>query len=302
MFKRLVLAAIATAGILAPQLGYTQVSIEERIAPGQPPLVIAHRYARLDGAPENSLAWLEAALDRGVDMVKLDAQLTGDDRYILMHDPTLNRTTDVERVFLNGPPGGPTRESRGGKDYIGDYTLGDLGRLRLTDGTVGADNAIPTLDEALDAADGRILVLLDLKRYEAESVVPLLQSRNTGNLLLFGMYYYDATLLTDVASATGIGTVISMGRTKDCAGDLSKLAGGQGTQLAMIVVPDRQMTPECSAKAAELSIGVAVSGVRDGKDSALRNGDTSEWLEAIGPGAAAYMTGQPEQLMELLGR
>lgn len=302
MFKRYVLAAIVASEICAPQLACAQMAIEERLAPGQPPLVIAHRTARLDDAPENSLAWLGAAIDHGIDMVKLDAQLSGDGRYVLMHDPTLNRTTDVLRVFPNGVPGGPTREQRGGKDYIGDYTLGDLQRLRLTDGTDGADHTIATLDEALDMADARILVLLDPKRYEAATIVPLLQGRDTGNMLLFGIYYYDATLLSDVASATGIGTFISMERTTSCVADLDKLVAGQGAQLAVIVVPDRKMTPECRAKAADLGIRVAVSGVHDGKDSAMRNGDTLDWQAALDPGTAAYMTGQPDMLMKLLGR
>ncbi|RYH08808.1 glycerophosphodiester phosphodiesterase family protein [Tropicimonas sp. IMCC6043] len=302
MFKLYALLVITAAGFLAPQLVYAQVAIGERMEPGQPPLVIAHRYARLDGAPENSLAWLGAALDRGIDMVKLDAQLTGDGHYVLMHDPTLNRTTDVERVFPDGVPGGPTRERRGGKDYIGDYTLGDLRRLRLTDGTDGADHTIPTLEEALEMAEGRILVLLDLKRYEARSVVPLLQGHDTGNLLLFGIFYYDASLLSDVASVTGIGTFVSMERTTDCVADLDKLSGGQGALLAVVVVPDRRMTPDCRARAAELDIRVAVSGVHDGKDAALDHGDASDWLAAISLGAPAYMTGQPDLLMKLLDR
>lgn len=122
-------------------------------------------------------------------------------------------------------------------------------------------------------AEGKILVLLDLKRYDPATIVPLLQGRDTGNMLLFGIYHYDATLLSDVAAATGIGTYITMDRTSDCVADLNKLANGQGTQLAVIVTRDRRMTPECRAKAAELGIRVAVSGVHDGKDAALRNGD-----------------------------
>lgn len=269
---------------------------------GQPPLVIAHRYAQLDGAPENSLAWLGAAIDRGIDMVKLDAQLTGDDQYVLMHDATLNRTTDVEHVFPNGAPGGPTRESRGGKDFIGDYTLGDLEHLRLTDGTDGFVHAIPMLEDALDLAEGQILVLLDLKRYDAATIIPLLQGYDAGSMLLFGIYYYDATLLSEVASATGLDTYISMERTTDCVADLDKLAVGQSGHLAVIRVPDREMTTECRARAEELGVRVAGSGVHDGKDSALGRGDASDWQAAMGPGVSAYMTGQPDMLMELLGR
>ena len=121
-------------------------------------------------------------------------------------------------------------------------------------------------------------------------------------MLLFGIYYYDATLLSDVASATGIETYISMERTTDCVADLDKLAVGQGAHLAVIRTPDREMTTECRVRAEELGVRVAVSGVHDGKDSALGRGDASEWQAAIGQIATAYMTGQPDILMELLGR
>ena len=84
--------------------------------------------------------------------------------------------------------------------------------------------------------------------------------------------------------------------------DLEKLAAGQGAHLAVISAPDREMTPECRAKAAEFGIRVAVSGVHDGKDSALGRGDASDWEAAINSVTAAYATGQPDMLMELLGR
>ena len=99
---------------------FAQVSVEARLAEGQPPMVVAHRTAVFGDHPENTLTWLEAGIERGVDMLHINLQRTADGQYILMHDQTLNRTTDVESVYSEGAPGGPTREQRGGQDYVGD--------------------------------------------------------------------------------------------------------------------------------------------------------------------------------------
>jgi len=57
-----------------------------------PLLVIAHRG---DSAhrPENTLAAIAGALELGVSAVEIDVQLTRDGRVVVMHDPTLDRTT-----------------------------------------------------------------------------------------------------------------------------------------------------------------------------------------------------------------
>jgi glycerophosphoryl diester phosphodiesterase len=57
-----------------------------------PPLVIAHRG---DSAhrPENTLASFAGALEVGAEVVELDVQLTADGHVVVIHDPTLDRTT-----------------------------------------------------------------------------------------------------------------------------------------------------------------------------------------------------------------
>jgi glycerophosphoryl diester phosphodiesterase len=68
-----------------------------------PPLVIAHRG---DSAhrPENTLASFAGALEVGAEVVELDVQLTADGHVVVIHDPTLDRTTtgrgDVRRLTL----------------------------------------------------------------------------------------------------------------------------------------------------------------------------------------------------------
>lgn len=57
------------------------------------PLVIGHRGASSD-APENTIAAFELALDQGADGIELDVHLSGDEQPVVIHDFTLERTTD----------------------------------------------------------------------------------------------------------------------------------------------------------------------------------------------------------------
>ncbi|WP_182903706.1 glycerophosphodiester phosphodiesterase family protein [Microbispora sp. H10830] len=124
------------------------------------PLVVAHRGASAY-APENTLAAFELARDQGADMFELDVQETRDHHLVLMHDTTLSRTTDAEKVF---PGRAPWR--------VGDLTLAEIRRLdagswfsrKARFSGVYAGEAVPTLGEALHAMRGSGLgLLLEIK-------------------------------------------------------------------------------------------------------------------------------------------
>ncbi len=302
MFNRYALAAITAAALLIPDLALAQITVADRLAPGQPPVIIAQR-ALGAGFPENSLAGIRHAVDSGVDMVKIDIQLTRDGHYVVMHDWTLNRTTDVESVFPDGSPHGPNRTESGGKDYIRNYDLADLERLRLVDGQDGGTHPVPTLDQVLALVDGRALVALGLKMYDVESLTAFLAPRETGNLLFFDIYYADPTLMHDIMAATGIRGYVAMGSSKSYLADLKKLAGALGPDLAMVSVYNKNLTPEFSALAEALGIRVCISGLKGGEDSALLyKDDTAPWRAALDSGAAAFTTAHPAALLELLNR
>ncbi|MDD2922982.1 MAG: glycerophosphodiester phosphodiesterase family protein [Anaerolineales bacterium] len=57
------------------------------------PIILAHR-GDLAHAPENTLPAFQQAIQKGADGVELDAKLTADGRIIVMHDATVNRTTN----------------------------------------------------------------------------------------------------------------------------------------------------------------------------------------------------------------
>ena len=119
-----------------------------------PPLITAHAACK-GHAPENTLAGLRIALELEADAIEIDVHTTLDGAPVLLHDPTVDRTTD-------------------GKGEIASLTLRQARRLRLSSGPglhIGEDERIPTLREALDTVAGHALLVLEVKAPEIEEVV-----------------------------------------------------------------------------------------------------------------------------------
>jgi glycerophosphoryl diester phosphodiesterase len=109
------------------------------------PLVIAHRGASA-AAPENTIAAFERALTDGADAIQLDVHLSRDDHPVVIHDPTLERTT-------NGS--GPVR----------GHTMRELKRLDAGAwrGAAFAGQRLQTLQEVLERFRGRTRFWIELK-------------------------------------------------------------------------------------------------------------------------------------------
>jgi glycerophosphoryl diester phosphodiesterase len=67
-----------------------------------PCLVIGHRGA-MAYAPENTLASFEEAVRRGADLIEMDVQLSQDGKIVVMHDTSVDRTTDGSGVVRDLP-------------------------------------------------------------------------------------------------------------------------------------------------------------------------------------------------------
>jgi glycerophosphoryl diester phosphodiesterase len=123
-------------------------------------LVIAHRGASAD-APENTLPAFEAAMQRGADAFELDVRLTADGAPVVIHDDTLDRTTD-----RSGLVRAHTLAELRSVDAGARFTS-DQGR---THPYRGGDVRIPTLGEVLWAFP-RMPMLLEIKEPEAQEAV-----------------------------------------------------------------------------------------------------------------------------------
>jgi glycerophosphoryl diester phosphodiesterase len=101
-------------------------------------LRIGHRGAA-GHAPENTLASIEQAVALGCALAEVDVRRTADGSLVLLHDKRVDRTTN-------------------GKGLVAEMGLEDLRKL-----DAGGRERIPTLEEALQAANGRIGLILEIK-------------------------------------------------------------------------------------------------------------------------------------------
>ena len=83
---------IAFLGVTPARVGATELLGEVR-TPGEAAFIASHRGGGAT-APENTLPAITAALAAGFDYVEVDVALTADRHPVLMHDATLDRTTD----------------------------------------------------------------------------------------------------------------------------------------------------------------------------------------------------------------
>lgn len=116
-------------------------------------LNIAHRGAS-GRFPENTLIAFGAAIAAGARMCELDVRLSADGALVVIHDETVDRTTD-------------------GRGAVGAMTLAELKRLdagaRFGPGFAG--ERIPTLDEVFALAGDRCALNLEIKSAGAEAAL-----------------------------------------------------------------------------------------------------------------------------------
>ena len=138
-------------------------------------LVVAHR-GDWRNAPENSLQAYRNCIDMGVDMIEIDIHKTQDNQFIVMHDATVDRTTN-------------------GKGKIADMTLADIKKLYLKSGHgVKTRHRVPTLEEVLLLAKDKILVNIDKGDNYFDEIYDLLLKTGTEKQVVIKTYDNLATI------------------------------------------------------------------------------------------------------------
>jgi len=117
-------------------------------------LRIAHRGASLH-APENTVAAFEAAIRQGIDAIELDVRITGDGVPVVLHDDTLDRTTDGR-----GPIAAASYKT------VRRLDAGSWFAPRFR------GERVPTLAEALDCAADRCGLNIEIKPAPGRGRVP----------------------------------------------------------------------------------------------------------------------------------
>ncbi|MBC7793950.1 MAG: hypothetical protein H7Z43_09590 [Clostridia bacterium] len=143
-------AACGATGAGGPQLPFTALV---------GPVIVAHRGGSLE-APENTLASIRHGVTVGADWQELDVTLTRDNKLIVIHDDTLQRTTNgtgnVAAQTLE-----QLRKLDAGNPRWADYVVEHLTKEGLNAPVFGDQykgERLPTLDEVLRVPDARLMI------------------------------------------------------------------------------------------------------------------------------------------------
>ena len=237
-------------------LAATGAAQERRIA------VIAHRGEHLSHT-ENTLAAFQAAIDLGADYFELDVRTTKDGKLVLMHDGNVDRTTN-------------------GKGEVAGMTFAEIRALEVKGG-----GKVPTFDEALSLAEGRIGVYVDCKRVSPQDVVDALTRHR---MLERAVIYGGWDFLKQIAALHPAARVMPEANNPDRLKQI--FAEGHPSIVAFDA---RDFTAENIAivKAAKALIYVDRLGAAD---------NPAAWEDAIRRGADGIQTDYPGQLAAFLKR
>jgi glycerophosphoryl diester phosphodiesterase len=141
------------------------------------PIIFAHRGASAH-APENTLAAFNLAVEQGADGIELDVKLSADGHVVVIHDPTVDRTT-------------------GANGRVKDMTLDELRAMGA--GSFFADTfkdeKIPTLEEVFESVGKKTFINIELTNYTTrndqlvESVCMLVKRFSLQKSVLFSSFF-----------------------------------------------------------------------------------------------------------------
>lgn len=144
--------------------------------------VVAHRGGVGLGVPENTLPAIQKAIETGAQLVELDIRETSDGHLILMHDTTVDRTTD-------------------GSGRVDEMTLREIKELDAggwhSERFRGIE--VPTLEEALNLMKGKISPDLDFKDGNVEKLVEVVNRVGVAGESFYHGSIEDSRKLNDLA-------------------------------------------------------------------------------------------------------
>ena len=143
----------------------------------KPPAIIAHRGASAY-SPENTLSAFKLAVEQQADAIELDAKLCSTGEVVVIHDATLERTTN-------------------GTGTVGDTTFSLLRQLDA--GSWYGENyigeGIPTLEEVFEVIGDQVPINIELTNYTSirdalpEKVAALVKRHNLANNVFFSSFH-----------------------------------------------------------------------------------------------------------------
>ncbi|GAB5519592.1 MAG: glycerophosphodiester phosphodiesterase family protein [Rhodothermales bacterium] len=191
------------------------------------PLISAHRGGFQRGFPENAIPSMERVLRLTPALFEIDIQLTEDSVLVLMHDYTVDRTTN-------------------GEGEVDDYTLAELRQLLLVDpyGVV-TPFRVPTFAEVLAWSEARAVLTVDVKRgVPAEAVVSAIRAQNAENRAIVIVYSPEAfaryyALAPDLNYSLTISSEDALDELLATGADLSRVSAWTGVGEAKPTLIER---------------------------------------------------------------
>ncbi|HJZ97567.1 MAG TPA: glycerophosphodiester phosphodiesterase family protein [Candidatus Solibacter sp.] len=233
---------------------------------GQPRTILtsAHRGEH-HHHPENSLPAIQGAIEAGMDFVELDIRTTSDGHLILMHDSTVDRMTNG-----HGP--------------VSAMTLADIRKLDLGARFPGQfpDLRVPTFDEALALAKGRIGIYVDTKSASPKDLVAAIDRHEMGAHVMF--YSVHPEFLKQISDLRPQWTLLPEAFNPENVSRLLEL-----------------LHPKVLGFDARDYNGPTIAAAKQGKVGIFVDLNTpQEWQNAIEVGVAGIQTDHPVELMAFL--
>jgi glycerophosphoryl diester phosphodiesterase len=238
---------------------------------GRSRLVVAHRGAS-SLAPENTLAALRLALQAGAEMVEVDVQITTDGRIVVIHDTTLERTTN-------------------GHGVVARHSFAQLRQLDAGTwfGEAFRNERIPLLTEVFELLRGRACIDVEIKppardedwRQRVNLITAATAAAGMTPYTLFSSFHHDSLrYIHSLQQGFHTAALLPPGDER-LASQLLRDTGCQGFVCAL-----DQLTPARAADLAEHGIFAGVYTINTEAEVEL----------AIAGNARAIVTDAPERI------
>ena len=221
--------------------------------------VIAHRGEHLRHT-ENTIPAFRAAVDLGADFFEVDIRTTADGKLVLMHDGTVDRTTN-------------------GHGEVAKMTFAEIRALDAK----GAQ--VPTLDEAMDATGPRAGLYLDCKSVAPLPLVEAIERHKLSNrVVLYGRPAFLKEVLALRPNLKAMPEAKNPSVLKDLIDNLH-------LRVAAFGASDWNEPTIAVARAARIDVYLDRLGPADKPEI---------WLQAVEQGATGIQTDHPGELVEFL--
>lgn len=244
-------------------------------APGEPAFIAGHRGDRAD-APENTVAAFDAAIAHGLDFVETDVQLTSDGVAVIMHDETVDRTTD-------------------GTGAVADLTFAEVRALDAGSwfDPAFAGTRVPTLGEYLDVIRAsKQKGLIELKGFwsvaDVRSILDAIYTRGVQDRVVLASFHFG-TIENAGTAAPAIPRVIIR---RDLPADPVRLAAFYGAIAVMTTPWSLDQNPRAVKDMHDAGLGVLLYTLNSEK----------RWNVALRYGVDGIVTDTPSELDQWIAK